>query len=122
MTDPGDSEACGGDPELEVDADLVRAYESGATIAELAARFGMTYYKARAALMASGVELRQVGPTTPPAPPGLVQAYLDGAKIHDVAKRFGLSFGVARRMLLQNGVQLRPKGGGARDGTPGGPG
>ncbi|MFI7122150.1 helix-turn-helix domain-containing protein [Amycolatopsis sp. NPDC049868] len=71
--------------------------------------------------MAAGVTLRQVGPTTPSAPPGLVQAYLDGANIHDVAKRFGLSFGVARRMLLQNGVQLRPKGGGAQGVERGGP-
>ncbi|MFI6303968.1 helix-turn-helix domain-containing protein [Amycolatopsis thailandensis] len=112
MTGPGDSGARGQGSELEVTAELVRAYDSGATITELAARFGMTYYKARASLISAGVELRQVGPTTPSAPPGLVQAYLDGATIHQVAKRFGLSFGVARRMLLQDGVQLRPKGGG----------
>ncbi|WP_409495873.1 helix-turn-helix domain-containing protein [Amycolatopsis sp. cmx-11-12] len=116
MTDPGDSDARGEGRELEVDAELVRAYEDGATITELAARFGMTYYKARASLITAGVELRQVGPTTPSAPPGLVEAYLGGANIHDVAKRFGLSFGVARRMLLQNGVRLRPKGGGPKDG------
>ncbi|EME57154.1 helix-turn-helix domain-containing protein [Amycolatopsis decaplanina] len=113
MTGAGDSDARGGGREREVDADLVSAYEGGATITELAARFGMTYYKARASLISAGVELRQVGPTTPSAPPGLVQAYLDGATIHDVAKRFGLSFGVARRMLLQSGVRLRPKGGGS---------
>ncbi|KFZ79176.1 hypothetical protein ED92_26665 [Amycolatopsis sp. MJM2582] len=112
MTGAGDSGARGEDRGHEAEADLVRAYEDGVTIAELAARFGMTYYKTRASLISAGVELRQVGPTTPSAPPGLVQAYLDGATIHDVAKRFGLSFGVARRMLLQSGVQLRPKGGG----------
>lgn len=114
MTGPGDSSARGQDRELEVTAELVRAYEGGATITELAARFGMTYYKTRTALLAAGVVLRQAGPAGAPAPPGLIEAYLAGASIHDVATRFGLSFSVVRRMLLQNGVRLRPQGGGSR--------
>lgn len=89
---------------------LARAYEDGATITELAARFGMTYYKTRTTLLAAGVVLRRAGLVTPPAPPGLVEAYLGRASIHEVAKRFGLSFGVARRMLLAAEITLRKPG------------
>lgn len=57
-----------------------------------------------------GGTLRNVGPETPPAPPGMAARYEDGATIHEVAAAFGFSFGVTRRMLLAAGVTLRQKG------------
>ncbi|MFD5093040.1 helix-turn-helix domain-containing protein [Amycolatopsis thailandensis] len=120
MTGADDSDVCGEEGTEESDVELVRAYESGATITELAARFGMTYYGTRTALLAAGVTLRQAGPTGAPAPPGLIEAYLAGASIQDLATRFGLSFGVVRRMLLQGGVRLRPQGGVPRGDVTGG--
>ncbi|WP_410661510.1 helix-turn-helix domain-containing protein [Amycolatopsis sp. lyj-112] len=120
MTGADDSGACGGEGDLDAEAELVRAYEAGATITELAARFGMTYYRTRTSLLAAGVVLRQAGPTGATAPPRFVEAYLAGASIQDLATRFGLSFGVARRMLLQSGVRLRPQGGVPRGDATGG--
>ncbi|MFI6304260.1 helix-turn-helix domain-containing protein [Amycolatopsis thailandensis] len=89
---------------------LKREYEGGATIADLAHQHGLTYYRTRTLLLATGVTLRQEGPRTPTAPLGMVNAYEGGATIHEVAATFGCSYGVTRRMLLAANVTLRPKG------------
>lgn len=89
---------------------LAREYHAGATIATLAARFGLTYYATRECLLAEGVRLRPAGPTPAPIPPGMADAYREGSTIPELAERHGLSFGVARRMLLSAGVTLRAPG------------
>ncbi len=95
----------------ELGATLAREYDGGATLAELAERHNLTYHRTRVLLVAAGATLRNVGPATPPAPPGLVAAYEGGATMKDLAARHGFSFGKVRRMLLAEGVVPAPKGG-----------
>ncbi|MFC9249946.1 helix-turn-helix domain-containing protein [Amycolatopsis thailandensis] len=91
---------------------LKREYEDeGATLKELAARHGLSYYKVRRMLVDHGVELRGAGPVPWPAPDGMVTDYVvHGVSIEHLAWNYDLSFGVTRRMLLAEGVELRPKG------------
>ncbi|AUI57286.1 hypothetical protein [Amycolatopsis sp. BJA-103] len=90
--------------------ELVRLYNEGETIENLAARFGLSYRNARTALLAAGVTLRPPKIQLPPTPPGLVNAYLAGRSIRQLADIHGMSYNQTRRILLAEGVVLRPRG------------
>ncbi|GAB3721827.1 hypothetical protein GCM10027598_35940 [Amycolatopsis oliviviridis] len=90
--------------------ELVRLYNGGETIENLAARFGLSYRKVRTALLAAGVKLRPPRIQLPPTPPGLVNAYFSGRSIRQLADMHGMSYNQTRRILLAEGVVLRPRG------------
>ncbi|EMD23190.1 helix-turn-helix domain-containing protein [Amycolatopsis azurea] len=90
--------------------ELVRLYDEGETIENLAERFGLSYRKARATLLAAGVKLRPPKIQLPPTPPGLVNAYFAGRSIRQLADIHGMSYNQTRRILLAEGVVLRPRG------------
>jgi AraC-like DNA-binding protein len=102
------------DQEHESPADrdrrLVRAYELGASIDELAKQTGLSYTWMRRRLHNAGAELRRR--PTPKACPipldQLAQEYRAGASIMQLARTHGLYYKRVRELLLGFGVQLRP--------------
>lgn len=92
-------------------ATLRREYEDGATIANLKARHGLTYHRARALLLAAGTTLRKNGLSpVVPASRSMVIAYEHGMTIPEVAASFGFTYSMMRRKLIAAGVTPRRKG------------
>ncbi|RSN66079.1 hypothetical protein DMH01_07050 [Amycolatopsis sp. WAC 04182] len=95
----------------DLGAMLRRAYEDGATIADLKSRHGLTYHRARVLLLAAGTTLRKNGPSSVvPASPSMVIVYEHGMTIHEVAENFGYTYSTMRRKLLAAGITPRKKG------------
>lgn len=90
------------------DNEIAEAYRNGATLHELARRFGMKYSAVRRKLVEMGVKLRAPGPPRKLASPEMVSDYESGSSIHEVAVRHDLPKSTVRNMLLAAGVTLRP--------------
>jgi len=97
--------------QLAVDsAELIAAYEDGATIAALAARAGVSNSTLRARLVAEGVALRRYTAKPPMRLDGaaeLIAAYEAGATTADLAARAGVCAPTIRKFLKAEGVALR---------------
>lgn len=93
--------------------EMIKAYEAGASIRDVAAAAGISYSTARYRLQSSGIPLRtqseQLKRSTPACPPGMVEMY-KRASIKQVGAEFGYGEILTRRMLLAAGVTLRPQG------------
>ncbi|ADJ48094.1 hypothetical protein AMES_6269 [Amycolatopsis mediterranei S699] len=101
-----DSENAG----FERDSDLVRAYERGTSIGELAERTGLSYTWMRRRLINAGAELRPrpVAKACPVPIEQLADEYRAGASILQLAKTHGLYYKRVRELLLDHEVPLRP--------------
>ena len=94
------------------EAELVAAYESGATVEELAEQHGCSVTTVRAVLAGEGVELRARGPRSPleGREAEVTAAYQGGATVRDLAGRFGANQRTIRKVLTDAGVTMRPPG------------
>ena len=94
------------------EAELVAAYEAGATVESLAAEHGCSVTTVRDVLAAEGVELRARGPRSPldGREAEVATAYEGGATVRDLAERFGANQRTIRKVLAGEGVVMRPPG------------
>lgn len=94
------------------EAELASAYAAGATVQELAARFGCSVTTVREVLGGEGVELRARGPRSPldGREAELAAAYVAGATVRDLAERFGANQRTIRKVLAEQGVEMRRPG------------
>jgi DNA-binding transcriptional ArsR family regulator len=89
--------------------DLVAQYKAGATVRQLAAKFGVHRATVGKHLEARGVDTRQLL-LSPEAVKEAVGQYQAGAVLEDLAMRYHVSDTTIRRYLLLNDVKLRPRG------------
>jgi hypothetical protein len=85
---------------------LVDGYQSGATVYELAKRFGVHRATVGVYLRAQGID------TTPPAicpedVPTIVGLYQAGWSLRRIGKKFGVSDGAVQTRLVDAGVRVR---------------
>ena len=94
------------------EVELAAAYEAGATVQELAARFDCSVTTVREVLAETGVELRARGPRSPleGREAELAAAYEEGGTVRELAERFGANQRTIRRALAEQGVAMRPPG------------
>ncbi len=92
----------------EID-DLVVQYKAGATVRQLAAKFGVHRATVGKHLEARGVDTRQPL-LSPEAVKEAAGQYQAGAILEDLATRYHVSDTTIRRYLLLGGVKLRPRG------------
>lgn len=86
---------------------LVAKYEAGASIADLAAEFGMHTQTVDAHLKRHGVEKRGAFKLSPERVDQAVKLYADGWSTIEIAKKFNISTNAARLSLIRAGVTLR---------------
>ncbi|WP_328618215.1 helix-turn-helix domain-containing protein [Amycolatopsis sp. NBC_00355] len=95
---------------------MVEDWEGGATITQIAHRYGLS-------LSWTGMLLRLNGAALPKTGRGIKRdldteqvsaEYLDGATIRTIADDHGVSYGKIYRLLQQHHVPMRPRGGGQR--------
>lgn len=106
----------------EIGAELMRGYQRGATLRELAALTGRSNSFVRAVLVESGVAKATLNRRVSPAERDRIAAevvgrYRDGATIRDLMALTGRSYTVVRAVLVESGVALRRPGRIRRDGT-----
>lgn len=93
-------------------AELIARYEAGATMRELASRFGMARTSVANLLRAEGIRLR---PQTKPIPlDDAASAYVAGDSLAIIATRYSVSASWLQEQLLAAGVAMRPRRGGRR--------
>lgn len=94
------------------EAELVAAYEAGATVEELAARHGCSVTTIRLVLGGEGVELRPPGPRSPldGREREVAAAYEAGATVRELVDRFGANQRTIRKVLGEQGVSMRRPG------------
>ncbi|HYD09018.1 MAG TPA: hypothetical protein VEA78_02855 [Acidimicrobiales bacterium] len=92
--------------------DVVRAYEAGATVVELAERFECSRTTIADVLGERGVALRARGPRSPLAgrEDEVVVAYEGGATVRELVDRFGANQRTIRKVLADAGVTMRRTG------------
>jgi Mor family transcriptional regulator len=92
--------------------EVVRAYEAGATVTELAARYGCSTTTVRDVLELRGVARRARGPRSPldGREAEVVAAYEAGATVRELVDRFGANQRTVRRVLADAGVVMRRTG------------
>jgi Mor family transcriptional regulator len=92
--------------------DVVRAYEAGATVIELATRFECSRNTIAELLRDRGVALRARGPRSPleGREPEVVRAYEDGSTVRELVDRFGANQRTVRKVLADAGVVMRRTG------------
>jgi len=103
----------------EVQSEVVRAYEAGATSGELAERFGVSPLGLKSLLHSVGAKARTPRGLTPDEVVDAERLYLSGRLLREVAGRFGVSTECVRRALLRRGTKLRVGRGGRRPRKPG---
>jgi Mor family transcriptional regulator len=94
------------------EAELVDAYEAGATVEDLAERHGCSVTTIRSVLGDAGVALRARGPRSPleGREADLAAEYEGGATVRDLAARYGANQRTIRKVLAERGVAMRPPG------------
>ena len=92
--------------------EVVRAYETGATVTELAARFECSTTTVRDVLQLRGVERRAPGPPSPldGREADVVAAYEAGGTVRELVERFGANQRTVRKVLADAGVVMRRTG------------
>lgn len=96
----------------EVDR-LVEAYRAGASVAELAAQFGVHRETAGKYLQARGIDTRDVGFSLEQIQEA-ARLYGEGWSLARLGERFGVNDGTVRARLLEVGVVMRARRGGRR--------
>jgi Mor family transcriptional regulator len=94
------------------EAELVAAYEAGATVEALAARHDCSVTTVRAVLEAEGTALRARGPRNPleGREADLARDYEAGATVRGLAERYDANQRTVRKVLAEQGVTMRPPG------------
>jgi Mor family transcriptional regulator len=94
------------------EAELVAAYEGGATVEELAARHDCSVTTVRDVLAAEGVAMRARGPRSPLAgrEADVARDYEGGATVRALAERYEANQRTIRKVLADQGVTMRPPG------------
>jgi lambda repressor-like predicted transcriptional regulator len=103
---------CKGRPKLTplTVAELVKAYEAGATVRELVFQFGMHRATVLAHLERQGVPRRPQLRKLPDDQVAEAAAlYTAGLSLADVGRRLDVSAGTVRKELLHAGVSVRPR-------------
>jgi predicted transcriptional regulator len=92
--------------------EVVRAYEAGATVTELASTYGCSTTTVREVLQERGVELRNRGPRSPldGRHAEVAAAYEAGATVRELVERFGANQRTVRKVLADAGVVMRRTG------------
>lgn len=95
-------------------AEIVTAYEAGASSTTLAAKYGTTQHAILKLLRDNGATIRTKGGWARVYRDGfteeLATLYASGMTIQQIAERLGIGFGSVRRGLAAGGVQSRPHG------------
>lgn len=86
---------------------MVADYQAGATLTELAARYGYNRVGISNALKKAGVRLRRTGLTEEQADEA-TRLYATGQSLATVAARFDIDAGTVRTRLIKRGVGMRP--------------
>lgn len=89
----------------EVD-ELVEAYEAGATVYDLAARFGIHRATVGQHLQTRGIDTQPPG-LHPDDVPAAADLYRSGWSLVRIAEKFGTSGNTVRRRLLEVGIRMR---------------
>ncbi|SDI90795.1 hypothetical protein SAMN05444157_0742 [Frankineae bacterium MT45] len=89
-------------------AELVTAYQDGASLQRLSRDFSLHEQTVRAHLERSGVILRPWKVLTQDQVPAVIQRYADGRSLRELSVEFGVSNGTIRNYLLKAGVVMRP--------------
>jgi transposase len=100
------------------DAELVRRYQDGASIRQLATALGSSYSVIQRRLHAEGANLRPARPPTHPRPRAdlgitdaeLARRYHNGETTRQLATALGVSARTIERRLHAHGAHLRPPG------------
>jgi Mor family transcriptional regulator len=102
------------------EAELVAAYEAGATVEELAERHDCSVTTIRSVLGDAGVALRARGPRSPleGREAELAADYEGGATVRGLAARYGANQRTIRKVLADRGVAMRPPGRKPREPRP----
>ena len=92
--------------------ELIAAYEGGATIVDLAARFDCSRTTVADVLRERGVGLRARGPRSPldGREAEVVAAYEAGATVRELVGRFDANQRTVRKVLADADVAMRPPG------------
>lgn len=93
-------------------ARLIAGYESGASLAELAAPFGRNPSVIRRVLLKAGVQLRPTGrrPLAIGEEAKIAREYVAGLTTIELGERYGVSRDTITRILRAQSVKLRPRG------------
>ena len=86
---------------------MITDYRAGATLIDLADRYGYNRVGISRALKRAGVRLRRTGLTEEQADEA-ERLYVDGQSLATVAARFDVDAGTVRTRLLKRGVGMRP--------------
>lgn len=92
------------------EAEVIAGYEAGASVDELADRFGVSNSQIRRILIAAGVERRPTGrtPATKPDLEHLAAAYRAGESQLSLARLHEVNTKTVRRWLIEAGVDIDP--------------
>ena len=92
--------------------EVVRAYEGGATVTELASRYDCSTTTVREVLQANGAQLRARGPRSPleGREAEVAAAYEAGATVRELVERFDANQRTVRKVLADAGVVMRRTG------------
>lgn len=89
---------------------MVAMYLSGVGLHKVAKAHHLSLPRARAILVAEGVEIRPKGKSRTHELPGLSEEYRAGASIKTLAEKHSCSRGVVQQRLKEAGVEIRPRG------------
>jgi Mor family transcriptional regulator len=93
----------------EID-ELVVAYEGGASLRSLAARFALHEQTVRAHLKRRKVVTRPVGCSLSETQrSNLIETYMSGSSMTALARTYGVSVDTVHRWLVKAGVPIRPR-------------
>ncbi|MFJ9780184.1 helix-turn-helix domain-containing protein [Amycolatopsis sp. NPDC101161] len=92
---------------------MVEDWRSGASIAQIAQRYGLSPNWTGALLRRNGADLPETGRgfKLDLDADRIVTAYLDGATVREIADAHEVSYGKVYRLLQQHRVPMRPRGG-----------
>jgi transposase-like protein len=90
--------------------ELIAAYQTGATVYQLARRFGLSRQTISKILHQRGIEMRMTG-LSPAEVDEAVRLYADGWSLARIGRRLSVSPETIRLRLIEQGVQLRPRPG-----------
>jgi DNA-directed RNA polymerase specialized sigma24 family protein len=87
-------------------AELLTSYQAGATVYEVAAKFGIHRHTVSKHLRDAGIRLRLDG-ITPDQIDRAVQLYTSGWSLARIAEQFGVTSTTVHKRLRERGVQMR---------------
>jgi transposase len=113
MDTPDDSAAPDAVRRTERNHLMVRDWQDGATITQIAQRYGLSLNWTGRLLRMNGADLPETGRGIKLHLDSarIVTEYRDGATVRTIADTHGVSYGKIYRLLKEQGVLMRPRGG-----------